>query len=124
MSSGKKVSTATNIAGIPRPSSPLAQESIDIAESLGVADSLLTGDEPRKAWPCSCGNEVAFDVDACPECGRAFLGELRGLDAPAISGPSWLGAYLEASRGMRLSIAVLIALLVAVGIPGMLILFG
>jgi hypothetical protein len=115
---------ATNIAGIPRPSSPLAQESLDIAESLGVADALLAPDDSRKAWPCSCGNEVGFDVDSCPECGRAFLEELRGLEARERTGPPWLVAYLEASRAMRLSIAGMIALLVAVGIPSLLILFG
>jgi hypothetical protein len=124
---------ATNIAGIPRPASPPSRESltpdarqgsdgVDLSEASD-ADSELK--DARKAWPCSCGTDVAFDVDVCPTCGRAFLGELRGLDAaPQRQGLAWLSAYLNASRSVRLAIAAVIASLVAFAIPGFLALFG
>jgi hypothetical protein len=60
----------------------------------------------------------------CPACGRTFLGELRGLDAPRRRGPAWLSAYLDASRAVRLGIAGLIAFVVAFAIPGFFALFG
>ena len=115
---------AINIAGIPRPSSPSAQESLDFGDDFPVVDAALDRDDAEKAWPCSCGNAVAFDVDTCPECGNGFLAELRAADAPRHSGPAWMSPYLEASRTIRLAIAAAFALTVAVGIPGLLALFG
>jgi hypothetical protein len=130
---------ATNIAGIPRPASPPAQEShapsidheplgVDLSkDSVDLDQETAPGDEAdesRKAWPCSCGTDVAFDVDMCPVCGRTFLGDLRGVDAPHRRGPAWLRAYLDASRSVRLAIAGSLAFLVAFAIPGFLALFG
>jgi hypothetical protein len=121
---------AINIAGIPRPSSPSAQESLDFGDGFPAGDVAeldrddATDSDVKKAWPCRCGNEVPFDIDTCPECGNGFLAELRGADAPKHSGPAWLTAYLEASRTMRLSVAAAFALAVAVGIPGLLALFS
>jgi hypothetical protein len=123
---------ATNIAGIPRPASPSSQESLAPATDqrpIGVdlkkdseADSRLN--DARKAWPCSCGTDVAFEVAMCPTCGRTFLGELRGIDDPQRRGPAWLSTYLDASRSIRLAIAGTFALLVAIAIPGLIALFG
>jgi hypothetical protein len=115
---------AINIAGIPRPSSPSAQESLDFGDGFPVGDAELDRDDVEKAWPCSCGNAVAFDIDTCPECGNGFLAELRVADAPHHSGPAWMSSYLEASRTIRLAIAAAFALTVAIGIPGLLALFS
>jgi len=123
---------ATNIAGIPRPASPSSQESMTPTADRGARGVDLSKDtavdeesgDARKAWPCSCGNDVAFDVDMCPECGRTFLGGLRGRDAPQRRGPALLSAYFDASRSVRLAIAGTFALVVAFAIPGFLALFG
>jgi hypothetical protein len=123
---------ATNIAGIPRPASPSSQESLtpDAGPGSGGVDLSKASDadselkDARKAWPCSCGTDVVFDADSCPTCGRAFLGELRGQNAPQRRGPAWLSAYLDASRPVRLAIAGVIASLVAFAIPGFIALFG
>jgi hypothetical protein len=124
---------AINIAGIPHPSSPSAQESLDFGDGFPVGGAALDAGldggvsldkDVKKAWPCRCGNEVPFDVDTCPECGNGFLAELRGVDRPERSGPAWMTTYLEASRTMRLTVAAVFALAVAVGIPGLLALFS
>jgi predicted amidophosphoribosyltransferase len=90
--------------------------------SAAEGESLPEG-EPAKSWPCTCGEHVAIDRDFCPTCGRTFLNELRGLEAPGKTGPQWLSSYLEASRAMRLAIAGGIAAVIALGIPGLLALF-
>jgi hypothetical protein len=105
------VLTAELSAAIPRPTAAASDE------------SLPDGERP-KTWPCACGEAVPIDADACPTCGRAFLNELRGLDAPHRRGPQWLTTYLQASRGIRLAIAGMIGAAIALGIPGLLALFG
>jgi hypothetical protein len=115
---------AINIAGIPHPSSQSAQESLDFGDGFPLGDGESDRDDAQKAWPCSCGTDVPFDIDICPECGSGFLAELRGVDAPERSGPAWMATYLRASRTMRLTVAAVFALAVAVGIPVLLALFS
>jgi hypothetical protein len=72
-------------------------------------------------WPCGCGAEVTLNQPTCPACGSEFLGALRneggrhrrGADGPRIR-----------SRAARLSLAGLLALVLAVAIPVLLALVG
>jgi hypothetical protein len=78
------------------------------------------------SWPCTCGASVAVSEDTCADCGGKFLGELRddatGKHRPGP--PSRLQSARLSSRGMRLALAVLAALIVAIGIPLLLALLG
>jgi hypothetical protein len=118
----KTASRAMNIAGIPRPSSPSSQESLLVSDSGEIDEH--DDEELTKFWPCTCGTDVPLAVEMCPSCGSAFLSELRGADAPQRRGPSWLSAYLDAARPVRLAIAGAVAFAIAVGIPGFLMLFS
>jgi hypothetical protein len=90
--------------------------------------------EPSKAspaadlrWPCACGSHVEFDQDACPVCGSAFLGDLRGEASGRHrvgSAGGMLAHQWSTSRTFRFVAAGAIALFIAVGVPLMLALLG
>jgi hypothetical protein len=72
-------------------------------------------------WPCGCGAAVTLNQATCPACGSEFLGALRadgGRHRRGAGGPR------IRSRAARLSLAGLLALVLAVAIPLLLALVG
>jgi hypothetical protein len=106
------------------------------AEESDKTGSVQKNPAPDLRWPCACGARVAFDQDACPDCGSAFLGDLReGANAlNGLNGRHRVGAaggafgafahQWSTSKTFRFVVAGAIALFVAVGLPVMLALLG
>jgi hypothetical protein len=90
-------------------------------------DSAAAASSAELSWPCVCGAHVAFDQDACPVCGSAFLGDLREGPSGRHRGGSAGGLFAHrwsTSRAFRFIASGSIALCLAVGIPVLLALFG
>ncbi len=75
------------------------------------------------SWPCICGVAVPLEQNTCPDCGSKFLGELHeggsGKHRRHAERSWW-----PATRGLRIALALLMALLLAVGVPTLLSLLG
>jgi RNA polymerase subunit RPABC4/transcription elongation factor Spt4 len=73
-------------------------------------------------WPCtSCSAVVPLELEACPECGAAFLARLAGDGGRHRSSSTDISRF---SRPIRLAGGVLAGILIALLIPILLALFG
>lgn len=74
-------------------------------------------------WPCtSCSAVVPLNLDACPDCGAAFLARLA--DDGGRHRSSSTGSLSRLPRSARLVAGVLAGLLIALLVPLLLALFG
>lgn len=74
-------------------------------------------------WPClTCGSPNALAESACASCGAGFLAGLRASGTPRVALPG-VGdlAALPRSRRLGLAAAALLALVVLVGLLGVLL---
>jgi hypothetical protein len=113
-------------------------EEADVNADAGVGDGVdaTAPTSPASAqadpaadlrWPCACGTSVEFDQDACPVCGSPFLGDLREGASGRHRGGAANGMFAHrwsSSRTFRFVTSGGIALLLAVGVPVLLALFG
>lgn len=111
MASGA-VTTATTPAAAPAAGAPAGT-----ATTAGTAPV----DPPRQGpggWPCrSCGTTVGWEEARCGACGAAFLAD-SGEVATRHRQPGGVRArVLALSRGGRLVLALLAAVLLAVAVP-------
>jgi hypothetical protein len=92
--------------------------------ALAIARPSAPGTEadpsaPPVGWPCTCGEVVSFDEDACPSCGRGFLDGARGepdlLDRIGTGGLPVSTQTLIIAGGAAAIIAIITAALYIIG---------
>jgi hypothetical protein len=120
---GEVTAPLVDAAVEPRPARWAAADEVVDAEVVEAPQQVgATGAAPGLRWPCSCGTEVLMEHTTCPVCGSEFLGGLRSEDSGRHRrGP---GAIRGRSRTVRLCLAGLVAVAVAVVIPVLLTLIG
>ncbi|MDQ6650548.1 MAG: hypothetical protein M3Z02_10625 [Actinomycetota bacterium] len=75
------------------------------------------------AWPCpSCSARTPMERSTCDGCGLPFLADLRA-PAPSVRLPG-IGEFTQASKGLRMGLAVAAALAATVLVVGLLSLVG
>ena len=75
------------------------------------------------SWPCSCGSAVPLAENTCPDCGGKFLEELQE-GANGKHRRRGERSWWPKNRGPRIAFALSIALVVGMGLPILLSLFG
>lgn len=93
---------------------PMAADAGDPAAPAAAAQPVRTPQPPRQEprWPCPrCGASVLMSLEACPDCGAAFL---AGATDAATTRLPLVGDVQRMSHGQRLLVGGAIALVLMV----------